>query len=171
MLRSFFVVSFETFSNFLLLLPRYRFLNPVKQLMFKLLGAQFGKKIDMYPGLWIAPGRNLKIGNNVDLAKDVIITSSGGVTIGDRTLIGYRSQILSSNHSIPELGEPFPVSGDRHSPVLIESDVWIGASCIILPGVRIGTGAVVAAGSVVTKDIPKNSIYGGAPAKLIKMRT
>lgn len=134
------------------------------------MGAKVGSGVVFYPGLWISPGKNLVLGDHVDLAKDVLITTTGGVSIGDRALIGYRTQILSSNHSIPAVGLPFPISGDLHSPVIIEKDVWIGANCIITPGVTIGEGAVVGGGSVVTKDVPKNAIVAGVPAKLIKMR-
>ena len=134
------------------------------------MGAKFGKGVVIYPGVWINPGRNLIVGNDVDLAKDVLITTSGGVRIGDRTLIGYRTQIISINHSIPPVGEPFPISGDDPGEVVIGNDVWIGASCIITPGVTIGEGAVIAAGSVVTKNVDANSIVAGVPAKLIKMR-
>lgn len=133
-------------------------------------GAKFGKRVSIYPGVWISPGRNLVVGDDVDLAKDVLITTTGGVEIGDRTLIGYRTQILSSNHTIPPIGEPFPISGDEHKKVIIGKDVWIGANCVITPGVTIGEGAVVAAGAVVTKDVEPNAIVGGVPARLIKFR-
>ena len=134
------------------------------------MGAKIGRGVVIYPGVWIAPGRNLIIGKKVDLAKDVIITTGGGVNIGDRTLIGYRTQILSSNHIIPPLGQYFLDSGHEHLPILIGDDVWIGANCIIVAGVSIGDGAVVAAGSVVTKAVPRNAIVGGVPAKVIKFR-
>ena len=61
-------------------------------------------------------------------------------------------------------------SGHQHKKVTIENDVWIGANCLILPGVTIGEGAVVAGGSVVTKDVPAYAIVGGTPAKIIRMR-
>ena len=169
-MRQFLVVTFETVANALLWLPRYHWLNPLKQFSFRLLGARFGRRVDMYPGVWITSGRGLIVGDYVDLAKGVMITTGGGVVIGDRTLIGYRTIILSSNHSIPPVGEPFPISGDDHAEVVIEEDVWIGAAAIITPGIRIGKGAVVAAGSVVTKDVPPNAIVGGVPAKLIRFR-
>ena len=133
-----------------------------------MMGAKVGKGVVIYPGVWITPGRNLIIENNVDLAKDVLIMTSGGVYIGKRTLIGYRTQILSANHTIPPLGEPFPISGDSYAPVCIEDDVWVGANCVITAGVTIGKGAVVAAGSVVTKDIPANSLAVGNPCKVIR---
>ena len=133
-------------------------------------GAKIGTGVVIYPGVWICPGRKLIIEDGVDLAKDVLITTSGGVFIGKRTLVGYRTQILSANHEIPKVGLPFPISGDVYKPIHISDDVWIGANCIIAAGVTIGTGAVVAAGSVVTKDVPPNAIVGGVPAKLIRMR-
>jgi len=135
------------------------------------MGAKIGKNVVIYPGVWITPGRNLIVEDEVDLAKDVLITTMGGVFIGKRTLIGYRTQIISANHQIPPVGQRIPVSGDVLKPVRIENDVWVGANCIINAGVTIGEGAIVASGSVVTKNVKANSIVGGVPAKLIKMRS
>ncbi len=169
-MKSFLVVSFEFLMGLIFSLPRYRIFIYLKQSLLRLMGAKFGKGVVIYPGVWINPGRNLEVGNDVDLAKDVLITTSGGVKIGDRTLIGYRTQIISTNHTIPPIGMPFPISGDNPGPVIIGKDVWIGAGCIITPGVTIEDGAVIAAGSVVTKNVIENSIVGGVPAKIIKMR-
>ncbi len=141
-------------------LPRYTTINYLKKLLLTMMGARIGNGVVFYPGVWISPGRNLVIDDEVDLAKDVIITTSGGVHIGERTLIGYRTQIFSANHEIPPIGHKIPISGNIFAPVNIANDVWIGANCIITPGVTIGVGAVVAAGSVVTKDVVANSIVG-----------
>ena len=169
-IKSFFVISYEMVMNTLFALPRYRIFIFYKKLLLQTMGAKIGKGVVIYPGVWIAPGRNLVIKDNVDLAKDVLITTTGGVEIGERTLIGYRTQILSSNHTIPPIGDPFPISGDKHANIIIGKDVWIGANCIITSGVSIGDGAVIAGGSVVTKNVVQNGIYGGVPAKLIRMR-
>jgi acetyltransferase-like isoleucine patch superfamily enzyme len=169
-IKSFFVISYEAIMNIIFALPRFRFFIFFKVSLLKIMGAKIGKNVFIYPGVWITPGKNLTIGNDVDLAKDVIITTTGGVFIGDRTLVGYRSQILSANHTIPPIGEPFPISGDSYGKIYISNDVWIGANCIITAGVSIGEGAVIAAGSVVTKNVLANSIVGGVPSKLIKMR-
>lgn len=168
--KSFLVVSYEFLMGIVFSLPRYRCCITLKEWLLNLQGAKFGKRVSIYPGVWITPGRNLIIGDDVDIAKDVLITTSGGVEIGDRTLIGYRTQIISSNHTIPPAGLPFPISGDEHKKIIIENDVWIGANCVITAGVRIGTGAVIAAGAVVTKDVEPNSIVGGVPAKIIRYR-
>ena len=151
-------------------LPRYRLFILLKIQFLKLVGARFGIGVVIYPDVWIAPGRNLIVGDRVDLARGVLITTSGGVVIGDRTLIGYNTQILSSDHEIPPKGLPYPISGNVHKRVTIGKDVWIGAGCIITPGVKIGDGALIAAGSVVTKDVGANEIVGGVPAKLIRSR-
>lgn len=168
--KSFFVVSYETTMMMIMSLPRFTPFLFLKTNLLRLMGAKVGKGVVIYPGVWITPGTNLVIEDDVDLAKDVIITTRGGVHIGARTLIGYRSQLLSANHSIPPRGERIPVSGDVFKPIRIYNDVWIGANCIITAGVTIGEGAVIAAGSVVTKDVSPYQIVGGVPAKLIKER-
>ncbi|MDT0593669.1 acyltransferase [Glaciecola petra] len=168
--KSFLVITYEFVMSIVFSLPRYRTFGLLKISLLSIMGAKFGRGVVIYPGVWITPGRNLVVNDKVDLAKDVLITTSGGVEIGERALIGYRTQIISANHSIPKKGEPFPISGDQYAKVTIGSDTWIGANCVITPGVTIGKGAVIAAGSVVTKDVPENSIFGGVPAKLIKYR-
>lgn len=168
--KPFFVVSYEFAMHVLFALPRYRLLNALKAMFLRLVGAQVGERVVFYPGVWIAPGRNLDLGDDVDLATGVLITTSGGVRIGARTLIGYRAQIISANHIVPEgLGRIFD-SGHERKPVVIGADAWIGAAVIVLPGVTIGDGAVVAAGSVVTKDVEPFTIVAGVPAKLIRSR-
>lgn len=164
------VSTFEFLMSLVFFLPRYRTCNAIKSVFLRLLGAQVGRRVVYYPCVWICTGRHLVIGDDVDLAQGVLITTSGGVEIGDRTLIGYRTQILSRNHVIPPVGQRIFDAGHEGQGVVIGPDVWIGANCVILPGVEIGEGAVVAAGAVVTKNVEPNSIVGGVPAKLIKMR-
>nr|WP_236017568.1 DapH/DapD/GlmU-related protein [Roseivirga sp. E12] len=85
-------------------------------------------------------------------------------------MIGYGTQILSSKHKIPIDGDKVFYSGHEGKPIVIKNDVWIGANCIILAGVTIGQGAIVASGSVVTKDVRAYTVVGGVPAKLIRNR-
>jgi acetyltransferase-like isoleucine patch superfamily enzyme len=165
------VVSYEFIQQLLFMLPRYRFLNWVKAKFLILNGAKIGARPTFYPGVWIAPGRNLSVGDDVDFALGVLVTTSGGVTIGDRALIGYRAQIISANHHIPEGRGRIFGSGHDRAQVTIGDDVWVGANSIILPGITIGDGAVVAASSVVSKDVAPYTIVGGVPAKMIKVRT
>lgn len=169
-LKSFLVVSYETIMVLLFSLPRYQTLNRLKSLFLKLNGAVIGKRVVFYPGVWIAPGRNAVVGDDVDFALNVFVETSGGVSIGDRTLIGYGTKILSRNHVIPPNRESIFYSGHDKKPVVIGKDVWIGANAIILAGRTIGDGAVIAAGSIVTKDVEPFTIVGGNPAKLIRRR-
>ena len=168
--HSFLVVCYECVLQILFSLPRFRLFNWFKAMFLRCRGAKIGKCVVFYPGVWIEPGNGLCVGDDVDLAKDVLIGTGGGVTIGDRTMIGFRTQIFSGNHAIPERGKPIFGSGHVRKPTVIEEDVWIGANCIILCGVTIGKGAVVGAGSVVTKSVESYAIVAGNPAKLIRMR-
>jgi len=115
-------------------------------------------------------GKNLVIRNNVDISRGVMISTFGGVHIGERTLVGYGTRILSSNHKIPNGEQRIFNSGTDSKPIFIANDCWIGAGCTILPGVTIGEGVVVAAGSVVTKDVKSFTIVAGVPAKIIRRR-
>ena len=140
----------------------------LKKCLLQFRGASIGNDCTFYPSLWITPARNLVIGDQVNISYGVIITTAGGVRIGDRTMVGYRSQILSSNHVVKKGIPGVYGTGKEYKAVVIGDDVWIGAACIILPGVTIGAGSVIAAGSVVTKDVDENTLVGGNPAKLLK---
>lgn len=169
-IRNNLIVFYETCMQLLLFLPRFPILNAFKSMVLRLMGAQIGKRVVFYPGVWIMPLSSITLGDDVDLSKGVLITTGGGITIGDRTMIGYRTQILSSNHGIPPFPQRIFKAPDIRSPVVIGNDVWIGGNSMILPGITIGEGAVIAGGSVVTKDVPSYAIVGGCPAKLIKYR-
>lgn len=164
------VVLFETISVIIFSLPRFRTANALKSNFLKLMGSKIGRRVVYYPGVWIVTGKNLRLGDDVDLAKGVLITTDGGVSIGDRTLVGYGTSIISRNHNLPPAPGRIFSSGHSSSKVDIGADVWIGANCTILPGVTIGEGAVVGAGSVVTRDVAKFSVVAGVPAQFIRPR-
>lgn len=169
-MHSFLVITYETLQRILFSLPRYRTLNYIKKLFLELNGSKIGKRVIFYPGVFIFSGRNLFVGDEVNFSHGVIVGTPGGVEIGDRVLLGFGCQLISGNHVIPEnRGRIFDAGYDR-KPIKVENDVWIGAYSIVLAGVTIGEGAVVAAGSVVTRDVEPFSIVGGVPAKLIKYR-
>lgn len=170
-MKYFLVVAFEMASSIVFSLPRFRLINRFKAIFLRCMGAKIGDRVVFYPGITVLTGRRLVLGDDVDLATGVLITTDGGVAIGDRTLVGYGTKILSRNHRVPPLPESIFAAGHEAKSVAIGADVWIGAGCIILPGTRVGDHAIVAAGSVVTKDVPSGAVVGGAPARVIKMRT
>lgn len=100
-----------------------------------------------------------------------IIAKKAKVIVGDNVLIGMNVLITTSNHGIKRNNIPIGLQDETHSDVVVEKGVWIGAKSVILPGVRLGKGCVIGAGSVVTKDVEPYSIVGGVPASLIKMRS
>ena len=148
------------------------FNNNIKATLLRIRGAKIGENVFIDRGVWVGNYPSmLEVDDNAVLSKDVIVTTSGGVKIGKRTLIGYGTKILSTNHIIPDnISESIRYSGHEQKHTVIEEDVWIGANVVITAGINVGKGSVVAAGAVVTKDIESYSIVGGIPAKLIRSR-
>ncbi|WP_200974985.1 DapH/DapD/GlmU-related protein [Echinicola sp. 20G] len=116
------------------------------------------------------PGIGLKVGNNSSIGHYAYIGCSGYIEIGDNVMMSPRVSIYSENHNFDDTESPMMEQGVTRSFAKIEDDCWIASNSIILAGVTVGKGSVVAAGSVVTKDIPPYSIVGGNPAKVIKSR-
>jgi acetyltransferase-like isoleucine patch superfamily enzyme len=110
------------------------------------------------------------LSENVSINEGVIITSIFCIEIGKNTAIGEYVSIRDYNHNYSDLSIPIKEQGFCGAPITIGENVWIGRGVIVLPGVTVGNGAVIAANSVVNKDVPENAIYGGMPAKLIKYR-
>lgn len=126
---------------------------------------------DKYEGYSYNP--QIIIGNNVWIGEDAHITSMNSIIIGNNVLLGKKVTITDNSHGnndIESLSLP-PSKRCLYSkgPIVIEDNVWIGDKATILPGVRIGCGSIVAANAVVTKDVPKNCIVGGIPAKILKL--
>jgi acetyltransferase-like isoleucine patch superfamily enzyme len=115
-------------------------------------------------------GGSIRIARRVWLGPYVVIYGHGGVEIGEQTLISMHCSILSSNHGVPPIGKLIRDTADDLRPTKIGRDVWIGANAVILGGVTIGDGAVVAAGAVVTKDVEPGAVVAGVPASLIRKR-
>ena len=111
-------------------------------------------------------GAHLRIGKDCQINKGTVINASLSIDIADRCQIGYGVIILDSHLHEEAVEErhlrPKPMA------VIIEEDVWLGSRVMIMPGVRIGRGSIVAAGSIVTRDVPPLSLFAGSPAKLVR---
>lgn len=127
-------------------------------------------KVRIYEGVTLWYPYRISLGDNVSLNEWVYIDGYGGVQIGDGVRIAHRSSILSSDHRYQDRQRPIFQQGIVSAQTVIEDDVWIGCSVVILPGVRIAQGAIVAAGAVVTKDVASYTIVAGIPAKPIGRR-
>jgi acetyltransferase-like isoleucine patch superfamily enzyme len=124
--------------------------------------------------IWIADEKDanplLKIGERVYIGRDVYLGVFQPLSIGKNTIIGAYTYIISANHQTKELQIPVRDQGYTGAPISIGENVWIGCHVVILPGVMIGEGAVIAAGAVVTGNVPSNEVWGGVPAKKMKTR-
>ena len=127
-------------------------------------GKLFAQNCQFYSGVRLEIGESgtLVIGNGTYLNRNTLIVCEDRVEIGKNCKIAWDVIIMDSD--LHPISDSSPIV---NKPVRIEDDVWIGCRSIVLKGVTIGRGAVIAAGSVVTKDIPPGTIYGGSPAKLI----
>jgi acetyltransferase-like isoleucine patch superfamily enzyme len=114
--------------------------------------------------LYINYGKHTKIDKNVFINFDCVFLDLGGITIEDNVLIAPKVSLLSEGHPLSAHDRESLVPGH----ILIKKNAWIGAGATILPGVTVGENAVEAAGSVVSKDVPANTVVGGVPAKIIK---
>lgn len=133
-------------------------------------GVYLGDKVTLNRYAYLQGGLGgVRLGNRVEVNNFSIINGTGGVDIGDDTLIGPAVQIISYQHQtardIPIRSQPI-----TPGPIRIGRDCWIGANSVILAGVSIGDGAIVAAGAVVREDVPPYAIVAGVPAQVKKTR-
>ncbi|OOQ57917.1 hypothetical protein BC343_13320 [Mucilaginibacter pedocola] len=115
-------------------------------------------------------GIGVSIGNNTGINENAFIGGQGGIEIGDNVIIGPGVKIFSENHVFADADVIIKNQGVTRVGVVIKDNCWIGAGVTIIDGVTIGEGCVIAAGSVVTRSVPPNSIARGVPAKVLKSR-
>ena len=142
----------------------------IRYALLKNLANSVGDNVSIQPDVYLFNLENLSIGNNVSIHSMSYIDSIGGITIGNVVSIAHGTSLISFNHKFAELGLPIKDQGIELCPIRIESNVWIGAKANILGGIIIGEGSIIGAGAVVTKNVKENSVFGGNPAHIIKMR-
>ena len=139
-------------------------IDQVRTILSDIIGATIDQSTRIFPPFYTNFGRFITLGKNVFINHACSFLDLGGITIEDDVLIGPKVNLITENHPL----EP----GERQSLLLgsitIKRNAWIGAAATILPGVTVGENAVVAAGAVVSKDVPANTVVGGIPAKELK---
>jgi acetyltransferase-like isoleucine patch superfamily enzyme len=115
-------------------------------------------------------GSGITIGDRTGIGARAFLAGQGGITIGNDVITGPNIQVFSENHNFDNVTQTIKEQGVTKQAVIIGNNCWLGGGITILAGVILGDGCVVAAGSVVNKSFPANSIIAGVPAKLIKSR-
>ena len=136
-------------------------------------GVKVGTNTNIHPTVLIREPQNIEIGNNCYFNHNTIL--NGGhdkakLIIGNKVQTGPNVCFYCANHNFDNKEIPIKEQGYWEADIVIDDDVWIGANSVITSGVKIGKGAIIGAGSIVTKDIPPYSIAAGNPAKVIKTR-
>jgi acetyltransferase-like isoleucine patch superfamily enzyme len=128
-----------------------------------------GKKVDesflLIPPFFTAGGDEIRVGRNVFVNQNCTFYDLGGLDIGDDVLIGPNVSLITAGHPVEPAQRRAATIG---KPIVIERNVWIAAGATIIGGVTVGENSVVAAGSVVTRDVPPNTLVGGNPARIIR---
>ena len=142
----------------------YHSANDVRYLFSKLIGKKVDESFNCFPPFYTDFGKNITIGKNVFINTGCSFQDRGGIYIGDGTQIGQNVVMATLNHgfSIEDRNTTYP------SKITIGKNVWIGSNATILPGVTIGDNAVIGAASVVTHDVPKNTVVVGSSVRRIK---
>lgn len=162
----------------------YKFISRIKRGMYKVfimpfrkaMFAKCGKKVTVQPG-GTYTYENIYLGNHVYLGPDLMfMTTRAKIYVGDHVVFGPKILVITGNHRIDLANRYIDTITDGEKrpeddeDVVFKGDNWIGANAVILKGVTVGEGAVIAAGAVVTKDVPPYTIVGGVPAKVIGKR-
>ena len=138
--------------------------DEVRSLLSRLFGKPVPPNLRVFPPLYADFGKNITVGEHVFINDCCHFQDHGGVTIGDGCQIGHNVVFATLNHGMA----PEDRKTTYPAPIVLKENVWVGSNSTILSGVTVGENAVVAAGAVVTKDVPANAVVGGVPARLIR---
>jgi len=142
----------------------------IRYLCIHRLARSCGEKVIIGPGTFFHFPQRMDLGTNVYINPLCHIQACGDLKIGNGVLIAHQCTIMSGDHRFDVPGKMIFESGGTESPIVLEDDVWLGAGVRVMQGVTIGTGSIVGAGGIVTKDIPPGQIALGVPAKVVRAR-
>ena len=142
----------------------YKIPEEVRNILSKITGSKIDSSVQVLTPFNTDFGANIRLGKDVFINKSCMFVDLGGIELEDKVLIGPDVKILSVNHPL----DPKNRRGVILKGVKIKRNAWLGAGVTVCPGVTIGENSVIGAGSVVTKDVPNDTVYAGVPAKFIK---
>ena len=137
----------------------------IRSLFSDLTGQELDGGFSLIPPFYTTGGQDIRVGRNVFINQNCTMYDLGGIDIGDDVMIGPNVSIITSGHPVEPSQRRASVIA---KPIVIERNVWIAAGAVIIGGVTVGENSVVAAGSVVTSDVPPNALVGGNPARVIR---
>lgn len=146
---------------------QYHTPEEIREIMGRLIGKPVDDGFRLFPPFYADFGKNITIGKDVFINSGCHFQDQGGITIGGGAMIGHNVVLATINHSL----SPQENRRSYYAPITIGEHVWIGSNATVLQGVTIGDWSVVAAGAVVTRDVPPMTVVGGVPAKVIKVLT
>lgn len=140
-------------------------------------GIRLGDGVGLYEGVrlvlgdpWACPDAGISLGDGVIVNAFSYLSGEGGLVVEQGVLFGPQTCILSAGHEIDDGHDDISANALTYAPIRIRRGAWIGAAATVLQGVTVGRGAVVAAGSVVTRDVPDFAVVAGVPAQVIRYR-
>lgn len=143
---------------------QYHTSEEIREIMGRLTGKKIDDSFRLFPPFYTDFGKNITIGKDVFINSGCHFQDQGGIEVWDGALIGHNVVLATINHDLA----PSRNRKNHYAPIKIGSHVWIGSNATVLPGVTVGDWAVIAAGAVVTKDVPARTVVGGVPAKILK---
>lgn len=171
MIRKLSLLFYYSFARFFPTqpMPGWRFGYWLRRKLASYIFDHCGKNVLIKHGAYFGDGRGIRVGDNSQIGHNARLDH--GITIGENVLMGPDIVMMTISHAFDDLSRPINQQGAlERRPIVIGNDVWIGTRVVILPGVNIGDGAVIGAGSVVSKDVPSGTVFAGVPAKFIRKR-
>lgn len=144
---------------------QYHTPEEIREIMGRLTGKKVDDRFRLFPPFYTDFGKNITIGKDVFIDSGCHFQDQGGIEIGDGSLIGHNVVLATVNHDL----DPGKKRKNNYAPIKIGTHVWIGSNATVLPGVTVGDWAVIAAGAVVTRDVPPQAVVGGVPARVLKV--
>jgi acetyltransferase-like isoleucine patch superfamily enzyme len=139
--------------------------EPIREAFEELIGKAVGDSFTLIPPFYADYGLNITVGQTVFIGYECAFTGHAPIDIADEVMLAHKVNLITAGHPLKPDQRRAYITGE---PIAIERNAWIGAAATVLPGVRIGAGSVVAAGAVVTRDVPPATLVAGVPARIVR---